>query len=225
MTQNLDLNLDSNTTYTNEDTDLGYNPRTDEYTTASWTPSHSTYTEYGVWNSSYYEPESYDPGDLYWDRQQYTSETGIQQYHLGNYYNWAAAVAMNDSSDIELTGGESMVVEQSICPAGWTLPTSDYSDDGFDILWYNYSNDFEDTSMLSASPLYFPISGWYDGESRDINTYGWFWASTIYESGYVGSGYFYHYNDGDGVYSTASNYGLSVRCMVRSAIVQNFEDA
>ena len=143
MTQNLDLDLDSNTTYTNKDTDLGYNPDTQQYETASWTPERSTYTTAGTWglyNSStdipngLYYPESYDPGDLYWNNRtgynewdeyyqtcewdnfvancssvnpvsNFTSSTGIPQYHLGNYYNWNAAVATNDSTTLSMDRG------------------------------------------------------------------------------------------------------------------------
>ena len=83
MTQNLDLDLDEGTTYTNEDTDLGWNTSTNTYNTASWSPIRSTYEtsannihawcQGGTWNSEdgYCElnntPESYDPGDLYWN--------------------------------------------------------------------------------------------------------------------------------------------------------------
>ena len=75
MTQNLDLDLDSSKTYTNEDTDLGWNGTS--YSTASWTPERSTYTTgtttWGLYNSTtgnhdgQTHPESYDPGDLYWN--------------------------------------------------------------------------------------------------------------------------------------------------------------
>lgn len=81
MTQNLDLDLDSSITYTNEDTDLGWNTNTNTYDTASWTPLRSTYATTtnhihqwcvgGTYDSGscIYNntPESYDPGDLYWN--------------------------------------------------------------------------------------------------------------------------------------------------------------
>ncbi|MBR0431377.1 hypothetical protein IJJ05_03805 [Candidatus Saccharibacteria bacterium] len=79
MTQNLDLDLDASRTYTNEDTDIGYNTQTGTYTTAAWSPARSTYATAtnnihewcngGTWNSGGYcelnnTPESYDPGNL-----------------------------------------------------------------------------------------------------------------------------------------------------------------
>ena len=77
MTQNLDLDIDANTTYTNKDTDLGWNESTGEYGEASWKPERSTYETgddtWGLYNSStdeidgFLHPESYDPGDLYWN--------------------------------------------------------------------------------------------------------------------------------------------------------------
>jgi hypothetical protein len=195
MTQNLDLDLDSNTTYTNQDTDLGYNPRTQQYETATWTPERSTYTTAGSWglfdqpiNNDYpgglVYPESYDPGDKYWNSREsnyddwntyydtcsfngpgvpptdcneslnpistYVSSTGIPQYHLGNYYNWTAAVAMNNSFNYYNYNGE--LIEQSICPAGWTLPRLGYGEDTFDSLWYK--NGFYDYGSF--------MSYWYD---------------------------------------------------------------
>ena len=83
MTQNLDLDLDSSKTYTNLDTDLGWDISTNTYQTASWIPARSTYAtstnnihawcQGGTWNTQngYCEqnntPESYDPGNLYWN--------------------------------------------------------------------------------------------------------------------------------------------------------------
>ncbi|MBR6505382.1 hypothetical protein IKT18_00870 [Candidatus Saccharibacteria bacterium] len=230
MTQNLDLDLDSNTTYTNEDTDLGYNPITQQYGTASWKPSRSTYTTAGTWglfNQSAFDgnlpggfayPESYDPGDKYWTGREsngndwdtyydtcssngpiptdcdesinptssYISSTGIPQYHLGNYYNWTAAVAMNNSSNY--FNGE--LIEQSICPAGWTLPRIGEIDDSFDSLWYE--NGFYDGGFVSywydsnntlhalwKEPFYFTASGVYSGSSFDVGLTGSFWSAFV----------------------------------------------
>ncbi|MBQ7202066.1 hypothetical protein IJS18_01595 [Candidatus Saccharibacteria bacterium] len=147
MTQNLDFDLNSNVTLTPNDTDIKSN----------FTPAIST-EEWSGWTMStlsgdgedvsgegnyYYEPYSYDVGDLYWNGEstvpnlnspdettegieettvnliENTSLTGERYYHLGNYYNWTAAVASNDTSEFTEEFGEA---DQSICPAGWTLP-------------------------------------------------------------------------------------------------------
>ncbi|MBR6505368.1 hypothetical protein IKT18_00800 [Candidatus Saccharibacteria bacterium] len=264
MTQNLDLDIDSRTTYTNEDTDLGYNTQTGKYETASWRPESSTITTAGEWGEKYcysdddcrYEPgyydipESYDPGDVYWNSRvstgddwqdywricytnlyapdcpatiptsNYIANTGSSHYHLGNFYNWTAAVATNDSVDF-LTNGN-MLVEQSICPAGWTLPRIGYGEDSFNALWYsrigNYDDEtgtFDNISALWSEPLGFPTSGYYMGAIGSIGIYGGFWSSFSYgDEGVIGYGGF----DVDGSIFPPyfhSPFGLSIRCVAR----------
>lgn len=97
MTQNLDLDLSINLTLTPSNTNISSN----------WTPSASTTTTI----SGYYGPgisKSYDPG------AQYYEGAGSEHYHVGNYYQWSAATA-------GYTGASQST--QSICPAGWTLPS------------------------------------------------------------------------------------------------------
>ena len=115
----------------------------------------------------------------------------------GGYYNYCAASAgtvCNDTTRQDAT--------QSICPAGWTLPTRTQ----FDAIAGNssYSSAF--------SPVY---SGYYDDGSLDTTgPYGRWW-SAIADDSY--SQYYLRYNDGSfytGGY--AKFYGLSVRC-VRSS--------
>ncbi len=264
MTQNLDLDIDSRTTYTNEDTDLGYNTRTGKYETASWRPESSTITTAGEWGEKYcysdndcvYEPgyydtpESYDPGDVYWNGRvstgddwqdywricdtnlyapdcpatiptsNYLASTGSSHYHLGNFYNWTAAVATNDSNDF-LASRETLV-EQSICPAGWTLPRIGDGEDSFNALWYSRAGNYDDTdgtfdniSALWSEPLGFPTSGYYMGAIGSIGIYGGFWSSFSYGSeGVVGYGGF---DVNGGIFPPAfhSPFGLSVRCIAR----------
>ena len=129
MTQNLDLDLKDDVTLTPEDTDVS----------ANWTPLRSTINFTGTtidgWQDDKYTPYSANPGDIYY----YTSGTDendikynslaecedvhndgtCQHYHAGNYYNWSAAVASNDTSGIT-TQYEN--APDSICPAGWRLP-------------------------------------------------------------------------------------------------------
>ncbi len=245
MTQNLDLDLDSNTTYTNEDTDLGFNLRTGEYETASWAPSRSTYTSTntfkhdwcigGEWVSndsemqgthcSNFVLESYDPGDYYWNgvvRSGDFSANGIPQHHLGNYYNWNAAVAMNDTSNVS----HSVELGQSICPTGWTLPTGVYS---FFRLWYSYDLDEysysprdldaagELNTALWLEPLYFNMSGFFDGELSHISFGGFLWNSLSSIKGEASSAGFQEWNAVSAPNGRAyRGLGVSVRCVVRS---------
>ena len=271
MTQNLDLDLDSTKTYTNEDTDIGYNTSTGTYGTASWSPMRSTYTATanqihewcngGTWNSQYgycevnNTPESYDPGNLYWNSTEsdysdwnayyascdfststptcnqslnplstYTGSTGTAQYHLGNYYNWAAALATNDSS----VYGNNDLVEQSICPAGWTLPRIGEGEDTFYALWNQYgfaSSNYNDSNSngqhdsgenaLWTSPLYFSAGGSFGGVLSRVGSDGTFWSpvadgsSVAWDAAFSVDGYSYPSVGLD------RYYGYSVRCIAR----------
>ena len=49
------------------------------------------------------------------------TEEGCRHYHVGNYYNFSAVVASNDSTNIAT---QYITAENSVCPAGWKLPTS-----------------------------------------------------------------------------------------------------
>ena len=124
MTENLDLYLDSSRTYTPDDTDVQQN----------WTPKESTHSTGDTnWNSVNEEgqpgviyPQSYDPGNVCWKGEQTWgvydnySDTDLEpcdehnsnHFHLGNYYNYAAAVAMNDTSGITI---DKQAATSSIC--------------------------------------------------------------------------------------------------------------
>ena len=258
MTQNLDHDIVSTSGfYTNENTDIGYNTTTGEYDTATWTPSTATYPSYNhTWNMSTTTPESYDPGDLYWNGTEsdftdwdtyynscdysssvpvcdeslnpistYTSSTGTAQYHLGNYYNWTAAVAMNDSSSYTTYG---TLIEQSICPAGWTLPRIGTGDDTFYALFNEYSfteSSYTDTdndgvhdageNALWTNPLYFTAGGGYDGLLLGVGSGGLFWSPVVSVSGDARGASFRV--DGDVYPSDLGDrgYGNSVRCVAR----------
>ena len=272
MTQNLDLDLDSSKTYTNEDTDLGWNGTS--YNTASWTPERSTYTTgtttWGLYNSTtgnhdgFYHPESYDPGDLYWNGalsdwndwdayyqscaydsdtwlysdcdeslnplSTYTSSTGTTQYHLGNFYNWNAAIASNDSSGYGVydSGTDSYIntqANQSICPTGWTLPIGGYFDSNapsksFQYLieqygWDDNSYTLSNNRKMWESPIYLGLSGFWYGMLEDVGYYVLPWSSVASnaEDAYV------LYAGSDGGVNPANYYdrddGNVVRCVVR----------
>ena len=274
MTKNLDLDIDTGVTYTNEDTDIGYNTTTNSYDSASWTPTRSTYQATathihewcagGTWNSQYGycelndTPESYNPGDLYWNLTEsdysdwddyhsscdyststptcdqsknpistYVSSTGTEQYHLGNYYNWAAALATNDSSAFNI----SEVVEQSICPAGWTLPRIGDGEDTFYSLWNQYgfisssyndanNNEAHDTneSALWTSPLYFAASGNFNGDLGNVGDVGFFWAPVPDGSANARLAYFAVAGYVDPSFNYDRGYGNSVRCILRPVV-------
>ncbi len=250
MTQNLDLDIDSTRTYTNEDTDIGYNTSTGQYGTASWTPSNSTFTSANAsnWVGSDTAPYSYDPGDLYWNTttssdgsdwdtyfdscdwndtltrdencnesinpiSSYTSNTGDPHYHLGNYYNWTAAIAMNNSSSYTT---HLRLVEQSICPTGWTLPRAGKGNDSFRALWEEYGWSSNSPTVVASSPLYFPASGFYIGALGDVGLDGDFWSPVVASNG--DDAYYAYLNFvGESLPSDESyRYdGNSIRCVAR----------
>ena len=263
MTKNLDLDLQAGYTYTNEDTDIGYNTQTGAYNTATWSPTSSTMTSANNnWTNSLSTPESYDPGNLYWNGTlsngidwntynnscsydattnlqydcneslnpiaTYTSSTGTAQYHLGNYYNWTAAVAMNDSSS-HSTIGE--VIEQSVCPAGWTLPRTGVGEDSFYALWNQHglashsytdsnNNDQYDAgeSALWTSPLYFAASGYFPGVVSVVGYYGAFWSPDVNSSSGAHVAFFSVSGNSywDGAY--VRGLGGAVRCVARPVV-------
>ena len=277
MTQNLDLDIDSSGTYTNEDTDLGWNTQTNTYQTASWTPSRSTYAtsannihewcQGGTYNAQYgycennNTPESYDPGDLYWNTttsgssvwsvyssscdyststpscdeslnplSTYVSSTGTEQYHLGNYYNWAAAIASNDASVYGVYNEttyeyENQETHQSICPAGWTLPYVAYnnntyqSEGDFADLWteYGWTDDdgFNDISTIWSAPLYFIPAGNFNGNLGYAGNSGRFWSSVALGDKYARNAYFIVDGRAYPVVSGGRYNGYSIRCLLR----------
>mgnify|MGYP003310949527 CR=1 FL=1 len=219
----------------------------------------------GTWNTqwNYCEnnntPESYDPGDLYWNSptsdysvwrayysscnystatpscdeslnplSTYVSSTGTQQYHLGNYYNWAAAIASNDASIYgvynETTGGyENPETHQSICPAGWTLPY--ISRDGlisdFATLWTEYgwdsnNNSFADgISTVWSAPLYFTPAGNFYGYLGYVGNYGYFWSSVAYNDSDARYALFSVDGYADPAFNNVRYNSHSVRCLLR----------
>ncbi len=197
MTQNLDLDIRSQKTYTNENTDIGYNSNTQQYETATWKPARSTYsTGDSTWEHSDSTPESYDPGDLCWNGaispdyygtlDDYAGACGNEKhYHIGNYYNFTAAIAMNDSSSYTANHTD---VNQSICPAGWRLPALSGSR-SYDGLVTEYDLTSGVSGNIQNAPLYFVYGGGWDPAwsiasgglgTTGTGSSGSYWPSSIY---------------------------------------------
>ncbi|MCQ2049493.1 MAG: fibrobacter succinogenes major paralogous domain-containing protein [Candidatus Saccharibacteria bacterium] len=227
MTQNLDLDLSTTTTLTPEDSDV----------TANWTPSSATIAGAANlnstnWASNSNNPYSFDPGNYYFDGTYYSSATcdyltttcdhfattpyGLngEHGHVGNYYNWSAAVASNDTSATTVAGTD---INTSICPKGWRLPHGYQSTQGNDFATLNtaYGGATNSDSVILANPLFFVRGGSvYSGSLSNSAHLGSYWSSTAYsasraddfgfDSGSVlASGYFYR------------SIGYSVRCLAR----------
>ena len=250
MTQNLDhdIKTDGSVIYDNTTTDLGWNGTS--HSAAFWTPSAATYdTSTTTWNDSYTTPESYDPGNLYWNGRLWpenqsdceaaggswestgdsdycsnptlTSSTGNSHYHLGNYYNWTAAIAMNDSGGYTTLYADA---NQSVCPAGWTLPKSgnNVSSGSFEYLFTQYG--WNSNSYMMENPniwntaIKLPLAGTWNGSLYNTGYDGSFWSSVIYGSGVAYSadvfygGYVDPNHNGNGSHM---GHGHPVRCLAR----------
>lgn len=206
MTQNLDLDLESTPTnvtpLTSENTDLPTN--------TSWTPSASTHiTSDTTWSNSNTTPESYDPGTVYYIEQ------NNSHYMVGNYYNWTAAIASNNSSNY----GQNSLVNQSICPAGWTLPRVGTGQDSFYALLnaYNVSDYpyYGDDKDVWGEPLFYTSGGIWDNDglyqSYITNLHSAISSSNEYT--YILQIGDEWINSIDGFYSRYE--GMNIRCIAR----------
>ncbi len=246
MTQNLDLDLDSNVQLTPDDSDVlaNYTPIT---TTKGDPFSASGNAGYGQ-NS--WDPGMYvkvDPDDYNSDCEQITSlsncsgwqdvsnmvpitevrtdnvvisdNTYDAHYLVGNYYQWEAATA---GTGVSLTP-TTQEVSGSICPKGWKLPAGRSSVGGS---FYNLVNGLNSTTITQA-PYYFLPSGrassgllWY------ANSSGTYWSSTAYY-GYYSTEEAFALSFSQSSISPTNTFtrgsGQSVRCMVNGAVTINFD--
>ena len=183
MTQNLDLDLDSNRTYTHWDTDLGWSIENgnsiDE--NATWQPINSSRipADSPQWINSYIYPISYDPGNLYWNGElnsstsgnlsNMTNTFGNSHYHIGNYYNWSAAVASNDTGNLTSYNAKAI---NSICPSDWRIPSTDN--------FYTLINEQHLTAgpdgNVQLAPVYFVYGGLIN---LYVGNFGYVWANSV----------------------------------------------
>lgn len=254
MTQNLDHNIVTTAGYyTHDNTDLGWGS---DKTTTTWKPTRATIPTTDIsstgsisgWTNDHNTPYSVDTGDWYWTDTWYTSTTNNYlnidgsgagdkfsqtpytsngtHGHVGNYYNWSAAVASNDTSSYDNAYGSSYSdiaknPQNSICPAGWRLPivTSYTSDQQGNNDFYNlvnkYGNVTNTDSYITANPLYFVRSGNVGSGSLLSSGYGgYYWSSTVYSRS---NAYLLYFHSGN-IAPTFNNfryYGESLRCIAR----------
>ena len=193
--------------------------------------------------NSYIAPYSAEGGDTYYYTSNTTgndtrynslqtckdashTEDECKRYFVGNYYNWTAAIASNNSTNTTGT-----IASNSICPKGWRLPNASQTD--------NVNNEFgrmlyqaEITAKVSAgnnsvgyatggfnklrsNPYYFVRSGGIDsGTLYNPGAYGFYWSSTFSSS----TSAYYLLFGGTDIYPASNNgrhVGLSVRCVAR----------
>lgn len=217
MTQNLDFDIvDGGINLNSTNTDVSSN----------WEDAGKLADTHGEndtnWNRSLDEPESYDPGDVCWlGEGEYdvddTCENG--HYHLGNFYNWTAAVAMSDSSGYAGDGDDA---DQSICPAGWRLPLggSETGPKSFYDLVSQYGWDDSSYMMggnytMWGAPLYFPLGGYWNGYLGGVGFDGSYWSSVVFDSDGACDLYFVSDGDVNPDNGDDRDVGNSVRCVAR----------
>ncbi|MBQ3353502.1 hypothetical protein IJG89_04180 [Candidatus Saccharibacteria bacterium] len=220
MTQNLDFDIvDGGADLDDSNTDVPSNWADAGNLTDTYAANDTT------WDGYTDQPESYDPGDLCWNGtiapdysgtlSTYAEACGSDKhYHIGNYYNWTAAVAMADSSSYTTDNTD---VNQSICPAGWTLPKSgsNTSSGSFAYLVNQASLTSGTSGNIHTSPYYFVYGGYWYGSSYDVGGYGYYWSSVVYVD--YAAYHLYFTRDGD-LYPDGDDDrggGVSVRCVAR----------
>ena len=159
------------------------------------------------------------------------TEDECKRYFAGNYYNWTAAIASNNSTGIGSTVGE--IASSSICPKGWRLPNISQTDNvnnEFGRMLYGegitaalsngnesvgYYNGVTSFNKLRSNPYYFVRSGEINGSTLSgPGVYGLYWSSTVSSSTVA---YLLSFNDTN-IYPARSSlryYGRSVRCVAR----------
>ena len=231
MTQNLALDLEATPTnvapLTSENTDLNDNSLSGAYSQAAgyayennvltWRPANSTKTFSGTYVSGW----TYSHGTLSSARK--TDSAMSSHNATGNYYNWSAAIASNDSSAYNNTFGStyndiSKNPQNSICPKGWRLPTisSVAAKDEFTTLnnLYNGGSTSSDAKLI-ISPLWFVRSGNVDyGPLNGFDVNGSYWSSTV-TNGSSAYNLNFSSSNANPIRSNGRNYGFSLRCLAR----------
>ena len=235
MTQNLDFDITVNARLSSETTDLnvynvagyydGYSKVGD---TIYWeSMSNATaidFTGTGPitgWQNSNTEPYSASK----------TDNAGTGHNSLGNWYNFTAAIASNNSNFTALKADTLSDIsnnpQNSICPKGWRLPTISNqavdvvgSTDEFARINYLY-NDNSTTSGLKLMevPLYFLENGYVRGNNsgslQNSGSYAYYHSSTIKDAS--NSYALWFYNGGVKVRDNGlgRDRGMAIRCVAR----------
>ena len=127
----------------------------------------------------------------------------------GNYYNWSAAVASNDSTN---ASSVNYTVSNSICAKGWKMPEiHDYA-----IINTEYNNNSSTNyDGLVAAPLYLIRAGYVDdGRLKQPGIVGKYWSRKA-NSGTTAQRLVFDNTEINLYYQSGRNHGSSVRCLAR----------
>lgn len=215
----------------------------------SWIPQNTTKnytTGAGTdWVNNYNKGYSLDPDTWYWNANDNTPNcnylaTACEDFAqtpynnngthgaVGNYYNWSATIASDDSSSlVAYTDGDiSKNPQNSICPKGWRLPTVSNqtnaisgSTNEFGRLNYIYNEGKTNADLkLIESPLWFTRFGSNNsGGFGDPGVQAYYRSSTIGGDTYGFILKFSINNISSNATAFGSNrtFGMSVRCLAR----------
>ena len=159
------------------------------------------------------------------------TEAKCQRYLVGNFYNWTAAIASNDSQPI---ASQYTVADNSICPAGWRLPNGLTNPSGSQVVQSEFNSMLTVAGIAGGTDLTggtnvtyasggfnkitsLPYSFSRFGSVSDSTMYnvgglGYWWSSTASSASY---GYSLRMNS-SGLWPAGSDarlYGFSVRCV------------
>ena len=218
MVKNLDLDLSSSVTLTNQNTDLN--------SKASWTPQNNTQTADGIAWEQPTVARSMNPGNIYFPggagtgtadaNGNLTGATSGQPWEfIGNYYNWYAATA--GSGTIAMTNEDAT---DSICPKGWKLPNNAGAKSFYNLLFTAYGLTGNVTTTPNGALLP-PINFVYSGAYRQAtNSVGWRGQRGLWWSSYASSTTVVHHLDIEKTFIISrSEYGkgngISIRCVAR----------
>ena len=246
MTQNLDLdivagsaNLTSDNTdlstdesvYTNTNTIYALKGTGDTYGytyengTATWISERTTiaYNQLNStnWQNSNTGPYSYDRLETAGANvgQPVHPDTNVSSEHglAGNYYNWTAVVASNNSTNLASNP------VNSICPKGWRLPTTTSEEFGNLLIEYNiietnssqtYIPNISSVNSMGMTPLYFIRSGDISNGALSFSgSYGAYWSS--HPNGQYAFSLSYNTNYIYPQRSYSKAYGRPIRCLAR----------
>ena len=235
MTQNLDFDITVNARLSSETTDLnvynvagyydGYSKVGD---TIYWeSMSNATtidFTGTGPitgWQNSNTEPYSASK----------TDNAGIGHNSLGNWYNFTAAIASNNSNFTALKADTLSDIsnnpQNSICPKGWRLPTISNqaadvvgSTDEFARINYLYNGNSTTSGLkLMEVPLYFLENGYVRGNNsgslQNSGSYAYYHSSTIKDASNSYALWFYNGEVNVRNNDLGRDRGMAIRCVAR----------